>query len=524
MKRGVSTLIGIVALIIPALARAAATSLPSVATATSLPLTPATEPVRGGNVAIIELAGEIDDYNRDQLFRRFDEARKAGAPTIILDVDTYGGLVTAGMEISRFLKRQTDVHTIAFVKDKAISAGSMISMACDEIVMGQSATLGDCAPIIYGAQGLEAMPAAERAKMESPIKEDFEESARRSGRDLLLADAMVSVDITVYWVQGPDGSRRFVQKNEYDKLIAAGWTDVPGAAVPIDGPTTLLTVDSDHAVMYGLASGKDTSAEALAASRGFTVVATYRSNWGDQAVAVLSSWPARLVLIVILISCANVVIHAPGHGVAEVVGLLALALMLGVPLLTGYATWWEILIIFIGLGLVAIEILLPGHFVPGITGACLVVVGLVMTFVPIGPGGLPSTFGNLQLTWLALQKGLFVVAGGLGCSLFLWFWLNRYLPKLPYFNRLILSTDGAIGGMNRPVAAATASSARTWPMIGSAGRAVTELKPGGSAEFYDDMLADVRVISVVSDSGFVNPGSDVVVREVAGNRVVVRRK
>ena len=32
----------------------------------------------------------------------------------------YGGLVTGGEEINRFLKRQDDLHTIAFVKDKAI--------------------------------------------------------------------------------------------------------------------------------------------------------------------------------------------------------------------------------------------------------------------------------------------------------------------------------------------------------------------------------------------------------------------
>src|SRR5207244_1647955 len=115
-----------------------------------------------------------------------------------------------------------------------------------------------------------------------------------AGRDVLLARAMVSVGISVYWIQAPDGSRKFVEKDDYDKLIAAGWKDVSGAPVPVDGPNTLLTVDSDHAELYGLASGKDSSAESLVASRGYSVVGTYRSNWGDRAVAVLSSWPARL--------------------------------------------------------------------------------------------------------------------------------------------------------------------------------------------------------------------------------------
>src|ERR1700722_13841022 len=84
----------------------------------------ATQPAvpAGGTAAIIQLTGEINDYNRDQLFRNFKAATDSGVKTGILDLDTYGGLVTSGLEISRFLKRQ-DVHTIAFVQDKAISAG-----------------------------------------------------------------------------------------------------------------------------------------------------------------------------------------------------------------------------------------------------------------------------------------------------------------------------------------------------------------------------------------------------------------
>src|SRR5688500_18347119 len=52
-----------------------------------------------GPAVIIRLEGEIDDFNRDALFRRFKEARRFGATTVILDVNTYGGLVTAGLYI-----------------------------------------------------------------------------------------------------------------------------------------------------------------------------------------------------------------------------------------------------------------------------------------------------------------------------------------------------------------------------------------------------------------------------------------
>jgi membrane-bound ClpP family serine protease len=61
-----------------------------------------------------------------------------------------------------------------------------------------------------------------------------------------------------------------------------------------------------------------------------------------------------------------------------------------------------------------------------------------------------------------------------------------------------------------------------WPLVGAGGKTVTELKPGGSAEFRDSTINDTRVISVVTDSGFVPAGTAVVVTESRGNRVVVR--
>src|SRR3954464_1452501 len=91
---------------------------------------PTTQPTPH-KAAVVVLEGPIDDYSRDMLFKRFADARAVGADTIILRIDTYGGLVTAGLDISRFIKAQSDLHTIAFVHGKAISAGAMIAMACD---------------------------------------------------------------------------------------------------------------------------------------------------------------------------------------------------------------------------------------------------------------------------------------------------------------------------------------------------------------------------------------------------------
>src|SRR3954470_23379343 len=61
-------------------------------------------PAEKSATAVIVLKGQIDDFNRDELFKRFASARAAGAKTVVLRIDTYGGLVTAGLDISRFIK------------------------------------------------------------------------------------------------------------------------------------------------------------------------------------------------------------------------------------------------------------------------------------------------------------------------------------------------------------------------------------------------------------------------------------
>jgi hypothetical protein len=172
------------------------------------------------------------------------------------------------------------------------------------------------------------------------------------------------------------------------------------------------------------------------------------------------------------------------------------------------------------LALVAFEVFVfPGHGVSAVLGVILMLVGLLMTFVgkePSGPGILP----NMAQTWANMREGLVVITGGLACSLLLSMWLRRFLPNLPYFNRLILTATS--GGIASGHEVREFIAGNQWPGVGTQGKAVTELKPGGSAEFMDVSLGDVRTIAVISESGYVPAGSPLVVRESRANHVTVR--
>jgi len=498
-------------LVLLALCTIALTPRPLHASPTTAPADP--------KAAIVIFQGEVDDFARDSLERRYAEARAAGAKTIILKLNTYGGLVTAGLDISGFIKRQSDLRTIAFVDEKAISAGAMIAFGCDEIVMDPSSVIGDCAPIIFKVDGtIDSMGDTERAKAESPVLADFLDSAARNGHDPMLATAMVAINHPIWAWKASDGSIHFTPSQP--TTMPSGWKDIPDVANPLNSADTLLTVHSRVAVAIGLAKETAASPEALADERGLQLVGTFSPGNGEKFVELLGNPFSRLILIIVFMASLKIGLSAPGHGAAEAVALISLGLLVGMPLLTGYAQWWEVVLIFAGLALIAFEVFVfPGHFLSAIAGTLMLIVGLVLSFAgsePAGPGWLPQT----QQTWDLVERGIIVVAGGFAGSLALWVWLGRFLPSIPFFNRLILTATSG-GGMpaksNDPPVRESA-----WPPVGSTGRATTELRPGGSASFADGVLGDTRIVAVVSDSGYVSPGTALIVREVHGNRIVVR--
>src|ERR1043166_8192224 len=115
------------------------------ACAIARPITPSNSAPRG---AVITIEDEINDVTLSSLKRRVELARKSGASIIVLEMNTPGGLVHSAMEICTYLKNLTDLHTVAWFKPAAYSAGAMISLACDEVVMASSSRMGDCAPIV----------------------------------------------------------------------------------------------------------------------------------------------------------------------------------------------------------------------------------------------------------------------------------------------------------------------------------------------------------------------------------------
>ncbi|MEE8410007.1 MAG: ATP-dependent Clp protease proteolytic subunit, partial [Myxococcota bacterium] len=112
---------------------------------------------------------------------------------VILNITTFGGRIDAAVRIRDALI-DAEATTVAFINGRAISAGALIALSCDTIIMKPGATIGDAMPIQLGSDG-KANPTGEKAI--SYMRAEMRATAESKGRSGDLAEAMVDPDIEI---------------------------------------------------------------------------------------------------------------------------------------------------------------------------------------------------------------------------------------------------------------------------------------------------------------------------------------
>lgn len=480
-------------------------------------------------VAVLPVTGAIDQVTFWSLERRLAAARAQGFDAVVIELDTPGGEVGATIDITLLLRSDAPANTVAWVHPKAFSAGTFLALACREIVVSPGAVFGDAAPITaMPGVGLAPLPAAERAKLESPLLDDLDAAAARRGDDPRLLAAFVAVERELWLIErASDGARRFAGRDELDALgldapesLKPAARDAMGrlprlpADLPVDGQwrvietvdtaTRLLVAQSDEAVRWGLAAAEVRDDAALAAFFGAPSVTRFPESWTEPLVRLLMSWPLRLLLIAVFIVALVIEGLHPGIGVAGAVAAGALLLLVGAPGLLGLAQWWEILLVLAGIALVGVEILvLPGTGFVGLAGALCIVLGLVASFTGSDPTS--SAQRDTLLTAAATTIGGLLI-GALGT----WF-ASRWFRETSVFRRAVLATT-VVDGHEDPRRSAT-----TLPAPGAAGVADTDLRPSGRARFADELF------DAQSSGDYIPRGTPVVAAGRAGATLLVER-
>lgn len=386
------------------------------------------------------------------LERAVKEAENDGASAIIFDVNTPGGAVDAAGEIGK-LFTTTDLRTIAFVNKQALSAGAFISLNADEIYMVPGAVMGSAAVIDQSGNAADK-------KAQSYWLAAMRSAAEESGRDPLYAEAMANADV-----------------------------DLPEYGA---GKGELLTLTTDQALEVGYSDGTVTNLESLIETLGYQdpVIKNIEASFAEK----LARFITHPVVVPILLSIGSLglvlELYSPGFGIPGFMGISSLLLFFYGHLVAGLAGYEAIILFVIGLGLIVLELFVPG----GIAG----IIGFIAV---IGSFFLAS--GNIVHMGLSLLIALIL-------SVLVSILMIKVLGKKVKFFRKIILTDST------STESGYVSNKTRSELVGVEGVTVTALRPSGTVAVGDER------IDVVSEGAFIQKDKKVKIVKAEGSRIVVR--
>ena len=416
-------------------------------------------------VYVMPIDGVVDLGLAPFLTRTIREAQQAGASAVVLDINTFGGRVDAAVAMRDTLVN-APIRTIAFINPRAISAGALIALATETIVMVDGATIGAATPVVSG--GNEPRVADEKSV--SYMRKEFGATAERRSRPPLLAEAMVDVDVQIAGV---------VDKGK------------------------LLTLTASEALTHKIADfTADSLAEALAVAGVHNPdIRRASQTWAESFVRFLTNPVVSSLLMTMGMLGLLVEIRTPGFAFPGAIGLVSLGLFFWGHWIVQLAGWEELLLTAAGGILLALEFfVIPGFGLAGVAGIVALAAGLGLALVGAGATGaaIIGAFGRVAIALLV------ALAGGLV--------LLRLLPRLPFGRRLVLEAEmhAEQGYTSPPVTDRL--------QLGRLGLALSPMRPAGVAEI------DGSRVDVVSDGTFIEAGAAIEVTRVDGNRVVVREQ
>ena len=242
-------------------------------------------------VYILEVKGTIDMGLAYFFERQIPSLNAAGGDAIILDMDTFGGRVDAATMMKNALLN-SKIETYAFVNTKAISAGSLITLACDTIIMRSGATMG-ATTVVDG----QSQKAGEKAQ--SYMREEMASTAESKGRNPDIAMAMVDESLDIDTLVSAEGDTLFLD-------------DIEGA-----NEGKLLTLRTSTALKYGMADYQMDSMGEVLDHFGFSdkEIINVVPTWSESIVRFLTDPIVSSLLMTLGFLGLIFEIQSPGWGI-----------------------------------------------------------------------------------------------------------------------------------------------------------------------------------------------------------------
>jgi membrane-bound serine protease (ClpP class) len=411
-------------------------------------------------VMVMDIKNEIDPRMRRYVELALQHATDTKADIVIIEMDTYGGVLTDAKEIVDMIMHYKNPVWV-YINSDAASAGALISIGCDSIYMSPGASIG--AATVVDGSGQKAPD-----KYQSYMRSIMRSTAEVNGRNPLIAEGMVDEQIEIKGIK------------EAGKII---------------------TFSTSEALEHGYCEAKVGSIEEILKLNHISDYSITRFELGvaERIIAMVLNPFISSILILIIVAGIYFEMQSPGIGFAGLAALVALILYLVPYYLNGLAANWEIIAFFIGIILIAFEIfVIPGFGVAGVSGIMLTVGSLVL--IMINNDAFDFEFVRMNDILVALAAAL----GGIFGGTVLLFVLGANLSKTRFYKRVALTEtqDRKKGYTSSPVA--------NEALIGKTGFAQTVLRPSGKVQIegklYDaftrgDFIEKGQPVEVISDEG-----------------------
>ncbi|MCD7970837.1 MAG: nodulation protein NfeD [Alistipes sp.] len=440
------------------------------------------EPAAGSVVYVLPIRESIMPSTARLVDKCFRESEELGADYVIIDMNTYGGLVDAADSIrTRILNHHVPVYV--FINNQAASAGALISIAADRIYMRDGASIGAATVVDQtGAQVPDKYQSFMRGMMRS--------TAEAHGK---VVDRIERGDTVWRWYRDPQIAEAMVDSS----------IEVPG----LIGGDKVLTFSTEEAIRWHYCEGKASSVKQLLEQAGIeaAVIHEYKATTADRWLGFLTNPAFQGFMIMLIIGGIYFELQTPGVGFPLAVAVLGGLLYFAPLYVEGMLANWELIIFIVGVILILLEIFVtPGFGVLGIAGIVAIIIGLsfamidtdLLKYIPDGQIPVGYIFRPIAFVVIAVTASL-VVSIILGKRLLVG---NSMVGRKVVLASAMTAEEGYV------------SRATDRGLVGRYGITSTQLRPSGK------VIIDGHIYEAAGANGmFVERGREVeVVRDEGG--------
>lgn len=287
-----------------------------------------------GNVYVIPIKGEINEVTYQFLKGTIDKISTKDPAAIIFEIDTYGGQIDQAEKIKNLIY-SIDIPTISFVNNKAESAGVLITISSEKVVMAESSTIGSA----------ETIPNTE--KVMSMWVSFLKDMAELRNRDPKIVTAMADKDVEIEGIK------------EKGKL---------------------LNINAREANKFGIADYISNSYEDMLEhfNINYSDVVKVEEGKGIKVAKFVTNPYVSTLLLTLGFVGMVIEIFTPGFGIGGIISLIGFGMFFGGNIMAGNSQWTSLVLFVIGLILLVIEGMVPGFGLPGISGIILIIAGIIL--------------------------------------------------------------------------------------------------------------------------------------------------